>query len=124
MSDRYRRWDGESWCVQCGAVVVAGATPLHDAFHARFNLMYDAIPVSMIETSGHPITATDWQAAHDAGEDEEMLVPERALASETYDRALRDAMEIVERVAGERVRTDGDLTVQILAAIDALKEDK
>ena len=70
MSDRYTRRpsDGEQVCATCGALV--SDSIMHDAFHARFNLMYDAIPVS-----GESITATDWQAAHDAGEDEELTVP-------------------------------------------------
>ena len=120
---RYTRrpGDGELVCARCDALV--DSRIMHDLFHDRIDNLEVTVKALTIEVPLE-ITATDWQAAHDAGEDEEMVAGERALASETYDRALRDAMETVERVAGERVRPDDDLAVQILAALRLLLSDE
>ena len=47
MSDRYLLDSGDYYCADCASVVRWPMRPKHDAFHARIDLMYDAIPASM-----------------------------------------------------------------------------
>ena len=105
MSDRYTRRpsDGEWVCATCGSLV--GNRLAHGLFHARIDLMYDAIPVS-----GESIAATDWQAAHDAGEDEEMRVPECPFPTGARVRDIRDGNEMT--VTGWTADEDGTWVVE------------